>query len=92
MSKSRRIGRKTTKKGSKFIKSVRRNTRKAIPVVASGLQTIGKTAKSAAVASIPIAQKGVSVVYGTLAQGFDLGLKGVSKLRNKSRSRRYGRS
>jgi hypothetical protein len=98
MAKSHRRRRSTKRRGSKLMKTIRRDARKALPVVASGLKTVGSVAKNTAVASVPIAEKGVSTVYGTLAEGFDLGVKGVSKsvkniskLRNRNRNRKTSR-
>ena len=76
------------------IKSISKTTEKALPVVNQGLTTVGKTAKNVAQQSIPIVEKGVSTVYGTMATGFDLGVKGaktVAKgISKKRRSKRRG--
>ena len=62
---------------SNFLKNIKKTTEKAAPVVNKGLTKIGTTAEGLAVKSVPIVKKGVSTVYGTLASGFDLGVKGV---------------
>lgn len=63
---------------------------KTLPVVDEGLKKVGTTAKDVAESSIPIIEKGVSRVYGTMATGLDLGVQGVeavsSKFKNRSRN------
>jgi hypothetical protein len=44
------------------------------------LTKIGTTTKDVAKASIPIIEKGVGAVYGTMSTGLDLGVKGVKKV------------
>jgi hypothetical protein len=80
------------------LKTVAKTTEKALPVVNEGLTTVGKTAKTVATKSIPVVEKGVSTVYGTLATGFDLGVKGaktvakgISKKRRSKSHRKGGR-
>ena len=58
-------------------KSIVSTSKKALPVVGKGLKKVGTAAKDVAVASAPIIEKGVSLVYGTMAKGFDLGVQGV---------------
>ena len=65
---------------SSILKSIRSTSEKALPVVDKGLKTVGTTAKYVAVKSAPIVEKGASAVYGTLATGFDLGVKGAKTL------------
>jgi hypothetical protein len=78
------------------IKTITKTTESALPVVNKGLNTVGKTAKDVTSASIPIVEKGVSAVYGTMASGFDLGIKGVKKVakgvKTMSRKRQISRS
>ena len=76
---------KTRKNRKGFFKKITRTSKKAIPVVKTGLKTIGKTAKVVAVKAVPIVKKGVSKVYDTILSGFDLGVKGVKSLSSKSR-------
>lgn len=68
MAKSRR------NRKSGILNSIRK-TSGAIPAVGKGLTKIGNEAFH----SVPVVEKGVSSVYGTLASGFDLGVKGVTK-------------
>lgn len=63
-----------------FMKKLKSTSESAIPVVKSGLKTVGTTAKVIATKSEPVAEKGLSGIYGALATGFDFGLK---KLKNK---------
>jgi hypothetical protein len=66
-------------------KKIQKTTEKVLPVVNSGLEKIGRTTKDVAIKSKPYVEKGVSVVYGTLAKGFDLGFKGAKSVANKMR-------
>ena len=82
---------KTRKNRSKknFLKKITSTGKRAIPVVETGLKTVGKTAKVVAVKAVPIVENGVSKVYGTMVEGFDLGVKGVRGLTSKmSKSKR----
>ena len=83
----------TKSRKNSILKSVQKTSSKVLPVVDEGLQTVGSTAKDMAKISLPIVEKGVSKVYGTLATGFDLGIKGaksvasgVSKMSKRKRS------
>jgi hypothetical protein len=60
-----------------ILKSVEKTSKKVLPVVDESLQTVGTTAKDVAKMSLPVVEKGVSAVYGTMATGFNLGVKGV---------------
>jgi hypothetical protein len=94
MTKSHR--RRSSKKSSLF-KGLKKTTTKAVPMVKSGLKSVGSTVKSVAIKSAPTVNKGLEGVYGALATGFDMGIKGVSKgvstvssmtKKNRSSSRR----
>jgi|688.fasta_scaffold752694_1 hypothetical protein len=67
----------TKSRKNSILKSVQKTSNKVLPVVDESLQTVGSTAKDVAKISIPIVEKGVSAVYGTMATGFNLGVKGV---------------
>ena len=69
------------------MKTLKRTTARALPVVDNGLKTVGMATKGAIKTSIPIVEKGVSAVYGTMATGFDLGIKGVKKVAKGVKSR-----
>ena len=80
------------KRESNFLKSSSKSAEKVAPVVKDSLKTAGVVAKDVAKETIPIVEKGVSAVYGTLASGFNLGVtgaknvaKGVNKLSKKTR-------
>ena len=47
--------------------------------VNSGLTTVANTAKSIGQKSKPMIERGLSGIYGTLATGFNMGMKGVNK-------------
>lgn len=81
-----------------IINSITKTTGRALPVVDKGLTTVGNTAKNVAEISIPVVEKGVSTIYGTMATGFDLGVKGaktvakgVSKRKRSRKSSRKSR-
>lgn len=89
---------KKSRTGRKLIKSITKTTEKALPIVDKGLTTVGNTAKKVAETSAPVIEKGVSAVYGTMATGFDLGVKGaktvakgITKKRHSKRHRKGGR-
>jgi hypothetical protein len=79
------------------LKKMMKTTEQAIPVIGEGLKTVGNTAKVTVVKSAPVVEKGASIVYGTLATGFDLGIKGAKTVakgisnRRSSRRRKHGR-
>jgi hypothetical protein len=83
---------KSRRRGAKLIKTLKRDAKSALPVVASGLKKVGVVTKNVAVASIPIAEKGVSAIYGTLAKGFDLGIKGAKNVAEGLSKRRRSRT
>jgi len=85
MSKTRK-----NKSRKNFLKKITSTGEKAIPVVKTGLKTIGKTAKVVAVKAVPVVEKGVSKVYDTMLTGFDLGMKEVNSISSKkTRSKRH---
>ena len=84
-----------SRKSKSIVKSLKNKT---LPAVNSSLKAVGSTAQNVAKSSIPVIEKGVSVVYGTMATGLDLGMKGVKKVakgvtkyRRSSRSRKTSR-
>ena len=69
---------KTRKNRSRNIfKNITTATKGALPIVNKGLLKIGTAAKFAADKSGPVVEKSVSSIYGTLATGFNLGVKGA---------------
>ena len=77
---------------SSVMKDIKKTADKALPAVDKSLKTVGTVAKDVTEASIPVIEKGVSVVYGTMATGLDLGVKGVKSVSKSMRSRSRGRS
>ena len=71
-----------TQSRKSIIKTVTKTSRQVLPVVDDGLQKVGTAAKYVATTSVPIVEKGVSAVYGTMATGFDLGVKGVKHVKS----------
>jgi hypothetical protein len=78
-----------------FLRSVKTNTKKVLPVVTSGLKIIGSNVKNIAVKSKPGIEKGLGTVYNSLLTGVNLGVKGVKKginfVKSKKTSRRKNR-
>ena len=74
---------KSRKNRKSILKSIKNTGKKALPVVSSGLKTVGTTAKNVAMKTAPVVEKGVSVVYGTLEKGLELGVKGTKKVVGK---------
>ena len=69
---------KTRKNRSRnILKNITTTSKKTLPVLNNGLLKVGKAAKFAADKSSPIVKKGVSYIYGTLAAGVNLGVKGA---------------
>lgn len=80
MAKTHRKSRSASKKTKKGIyRSIKKSAREAVPVVTSGLKKVGKTSLKVAKKSRPIIEKGLGAVYGVLAEGFDMGVKGLKK-------------
>lgn len=94
MAKSRNT-RNRSSNGRKYIQQITKTSKKVLPIVDKSLTRVGVVAKDLTKKSIPIVEKGVSVVYGTMATGFDLGVKGAKGVMNtmtkhkKSKQRRY---
>ena len=64
-----------------------------MPVIDKGLATVGKTTKKVVETSIPIVEKGASTIYGTMATGFDLGVKGAKSVaKSVTKSKRSKRT
>ena len=78
-----------------IFRSIENTGKKVIPHVSSGLQYVGTNVKTAAEKTAPVVEKGISGVYGALATGFDMGIKGVNNVvsnkNNKRRSRHHKR-
>ena len=79
-----------------ILKSIEKTSNQLLPVVDKSLKTVGTTAKDVAKISLPVVEKGVSAVYGTMATGFNLGVKGVKGvsgvakgMTKRKRSRRH---
>jgi hypothetical protein len=94
MSKSRSRKSRSSRSKSKnnFMKSVKRTTTKALPVIKTSLKKVGTTVEEVA---LPAVNKGLETVYDGLSMGVSMGIKGVksgynhlSKKRRKSKRRR----
>ena len=71
--------RRSSKNKSSFMKNVYKTPYKAVPYVKKGLKNVGSVTMSVTKQATPVVEKGLGVVYGTLASGFDLGVKGLKK-------------
>ena len=71
---------KTRKHRKNIVNNITKTATKVIPIVGDGLKKVGSTAKGLAKTSVPIIEKGVSVVYKTMATGVDLGVKGAKSV------------
>lgn len=78
--------RKSNKKN--ILKKFKKTAVNVIPVMETGLKTIGTTAKNVSIKAKPVLNKGVSSVYGVLATGFDMGVKGVSNVASNLSSKK----
>jgi len=74
---------KSRKNRKSIMVTIRNTGKKALPVVSSGLKTVGSTAKNVAMKTAPVVEKGVSVVYGTFAKGLELGVTGAKNAFDK---------
>lgn len=83
---------KTRKNKTSIINTITEDSKKALPVLDKNISKVGIAAKEITEKSIPVVEKGVSAVYGTMATGFDLGVKGVkiaaSGVKTMSRKKR----
>ena len=71
---------KTRKNKKSIFKTITLSSKQTLPIVNKSLQNVTSIAKDVVVNSGPIVEKGVSTVYGTMATGFDLGIKGVNNV------------
>jgi hypothetical protein len=78
MAKSRK-NRSIKNKSTKFLKTIGKTTKRAVPVIKSGLKKIGKKA-------VPIVEKGAETVYGALKTGLDLGMNGIKSLAKSTKN------
>ena len=79
---------KLNKKTNNLFKKVKGTTELAVPVVKKGLKTVGSTVKTVAIKSAPTINKGLEGIYGTLATGFNMGVKGLSKMSKKNKTKK----
>lgn len=86
MSKTRK-----NRSNKNFLKKITNTSKKAIPVVKTGLKKVGNTAKVLAVKTVPIVENGISKIYGTIVNGFNLGVKGVKGITSKMSKKRHSK-
>jgi hypothetical protein len=56
------------------------------------LHNVSNVAKKVVVKTVPVVEKGISTVYGTLASGFNLGVKGVNSFMKMSKKHKRRKS
>jgi hypothetical protein len=87
MSKSRKnTGRRRSKSG--FFNKVEKTSKKAIPVVKSGLNKVGKTVKNVAVKTEPVIKEGFNKLYGYMKTGVNYTTSAIKKGVKKTRKRK----
>ncbi len=79
---------RSSKKRTNIIKNIGKTTKRVLPIVKTGLSTIGQNVKVAATKSEPAIKQGFKSIYGTLATGFNMGMNKLSTLGKSSAKRR----
>lgn len=74
-------------KKARIIQNIQNKSKKILPKINQGLQTVGSTVKSAAVKSGPVLEKGISNIYGVLATGFNKSIDKISSFRRNKRNK-----
>ena len=69
---------RSSKRRTGIIKNIGKTTKRVLPIVKTGLSTIGQNVKVAATKSEPAIKQGFKSIYGTLATGFNMGLNKLS--------------
>ena len=78
MSKSRKHSRRSKSMArTKAMARTKTMIKNTADTAFQGIKTVGNVAKNVVSKSTPIIEKGVTTLYGTMATGFDLGIKGV---------------
>ena len=80
---------KSRKNKRSILSSISKTSKKALPALNKGLIRVGSVTKNVAVKTLPVMEKGVSAVYGTMATGFDLGIKGAKSITKSSTKKRH---
>ena len=86
--KRSRFSRSSKKRRTGIIKNIGKTTKRVLPIVKTGLSTIGQNVKVAATKSEPAIKQGFKSIYGTLATGFNMGLNKISTIGKSSAKRR----
>lgn len=73
-------------RANKFLRYSSKNVKNALPIINKNIKNTGVVIKDVAKETLPIVEKGVSAVYGTMATGFNLGVKGAKVVSNKIKS------
>ncbi len=86
MSKSRKNTRRRSKSG--FFNKVKKTSKRAIPVVKSGLNKVGNTVKDVAVKSEPVIKEGLGKLYSFMETGVQYTSNAIKKGMRKTRKRK----
>ena len=89
--KKSRFSRSSKRRRTGIIKNIGRTTKRVLPIVKTGLSTIGQNVKVAATKSEPAIKQGFKSIYGTLATGFNMGLNKLSTFGKSGAKRRVNR-
>lgn len=71
-------------KKSNIYSIIKKNSSKSIPVINKGFKKVGNATSIIVVKSVPVIEKGVSTIYGTLATGFNMGIEGTQNVINRA--------
>lgn len=79
---------KTHRRKRSSKRNITRSIKRTMPKVKKGLKVVGKTAVDVTKKATPIVEKGLGQIYGVMAEGFDMGVRGVKKSMAKTKRRR----
>jgi len=84
MSKSR----KNTRRSKGLFNKIKKTSKRAIPVVKSGLNKVGSTVKNVAVKSEPVIKEGLGKLYSFMETGVQYTSNAIKKGLKKTRKRK----
>jgi len=63
-----------------LIRSASKSVKSELPSINNNLKNASNMVKTTTKKSLPVIEKGVGAVYGTMATGFNLGIKGAKNI------------